>query len=383
MVRIASPSTVLRRATRTALLALLSGVLLAACGDPQAAPGAGAAQDAAQVDPTSPPSPADASPLPVETVRPRRSDMLARHDGTATLEAESDAEVVARVGGTVLQVAVEEGQAVRAGALLARIDPRQLRLELAQARAQLDKVDSDYRRQVELHEKGLIAANAFESSRYELAQRRASWELAALQLSHTEIRAPFDGVVAERRIRVGQNLAAGTTAFRVVDTRRLRAELHAPEQQLSRLRPGQPVLLSADALPGRQFAARVARVAPTIDPRTATFKLTVELDNASGALKPGMFARVGVVFEHRSDVLSIPAAALLENAPQPTVFIVDNGRAAPRRVRLGLSHEGRVEVQDGLDGTEQVVINGQNSLKAGLGVRVVALAAAGTDTDAG
>lgn len=383
MVRIASRSTVLRSATRTALPTLLSAVLLAACSGPQAAPGAGPAQGSAQIDTTSPPAQADAVPLPVETVRPRRSDMLARHDGTATLEAESDAEVVARVGGTVLQVAVEEGQAVRAGALLARIDPRQLRLELAQARAQLDKVDSDYRRQVELHEKGLIAANAFESSRYELAQRRASWELAALQLSHTEIRAPFDGVVAERRIRVGQNVAAGTTAFRVVDTRRLRAELHAPEQQLSRLRPGQPVLLSADALPGQQFAARVARVAPTIDPRTATFKLTVELDNASGELKPGMFARVGVVFEHRSDVLSIPAAALLENAPQPTVFIVDNGRAAPRRVRLGLSHEGRVEVQDGLDGTEQVVINGQNSLKAGLGVRVVALAAVGTDPDSG
>jgi membrane fusion protein (multidrug efflux system) len=317
-----------------------------------------------------------ADSLPVETVRPQRSDMVARHDGTANLQAEADAEVVARVGGAVVRIAAEEGQRVRAGDLLAVIDPRQLRLEMAQARAQLDKVENDYRRQVELHQKGLVAAGAFESTRFELAQRRATWELARLQLSHTELRAPFDGVVAERHVKAGQNLAPGTTAFRVVDAARLRAELHAPERQLSRLRPGQPVLVSVDALPGRSYAARVARIAPTIDARTATFKLTVELNDPSGELKPGMFARVGVIFEHRSNVLSIPAAALLENSREPTVFVVDKGVAAPRRVRLGLSHDGRIEIVAGLRDDEQVVISGQNSLKPGLGVRVVALAAA-------
>jgi membrane fusion protein (multidrug efflux system) len=326
-------------------------------------------------------TPADV--LPVETVRPQRSDMVARHDGTATLEAEADAEVVARIGGSVLRVLVEEGQQVRAGQLLANIDPRQLRLELAQARAQLERIENDYRRQVELHQKGLIAAGAFESSRFDLAQRRAAHDLAALQLSHTELRAPFDGVVAQRHIRVGQNVAAGATAFRVVDAGRLRAELHAPERQLQRLRPGQPVVLSVDALPGRQFQARVARIAPTIDPRTATFKLTVELDNAGGTLKPGMFARLGVVFEHRSNVLSIPTAALLENQRDPMVFVVERGRAAPRRITLGLSHEGRVEIVAGLNDAEQVVVSGQNALKPGLGVRVVALAAADGPVDAG
>jgi membrane fusion protein (multidrug efflux system) len=168
----------------------------------------------------------------------------------------------------------------------------------------------------------------------------------------------------------------------VVDAARLRAELHAPERQLSRLRPGQPVILSVDALPGRSFAARVARIAPTIDARTATFKLTVELEDAGGELKPGMFARVGVIFEKRSNVLSIPAAALLENSREPTVFVVDNGVAAPRRVSLGLNHDGRVEIISGLRDGDQVVISGQNSLQPGLGVRIVALAAAGTATDA-
>jgi membrane fusion protein, multidrug efflux system len=365
-----------------ALLLLATASTFSACSSSTATPDTAAGRSAAEAGATLPAAAAGKDALPVETVRPRRSDMVARHDGTATLQAEADAEVVARVGGAVLRVAVEEGQRVRAGDLLAAIDPRQLRLEVAQAKAQFDKVDNDYRRQVELHERGLVAAGAFESTRFELAQRRATWELARLQLSHTELRAPFAGVVAERHVRVGQNLASGTTAFRIVDATRLRAELHAPERQLSRLRPGQPVVLSVDALPGRSFAARVARIAPTIDARTATFKLTVELPDAGGELKPGMFARVGVIFEQRSNVLSIPAAALLENSREPTVFVVDNGVAAPRRVSLGLTHDGRIEILNGLRDDDQVVISGQNSLQPGLGVRIVALAATDTGADA-
>lgn len=372
---------VLNSVPRLGLVLLCAASALVACSSNATSPGSASGSGAAQSDGQTRPVGAPHDSVPVETVRPRRSDMVTRHDGTATLQAEADAEVVARVGGAVLRVAAEEGQRVRAGELLATIDPRQLRLELAQARAQLDKVENDYRRQLELHEKGLIAAGAFEGSRFELAQRHATWELARLQLSHTELRAPFDGIVAERHIRIGQNLAAGTTAFRVVNSSRLRAELHAPERQLSRLRPGQPVQISVDALPGRQYTARVARIAPTIDARTATFKLTVELNNDVGELKPGMFARVSVVFEQRSNVLSIPAAALLENSREPTVFVVNNGLAAPRRVSLGLSHDGRVEIVNGLRDDEQVVISGQNSLKPGLGVRVVALAAAGNPTD--
>jgi membrane fusion protein, multidrug efflux system len=365
-----------------ALLLLATASTFSACSSSTATPDTAAGRSAAEAGATLPAAAAGKDALPVETVRPRRSDMVARHDGTATLQAEADAEVVARVGGAVLRVAVEEGQRVRAGDLLAAIDPRQLRLEVAQAKAQFDKVDNDYRRQVELHERGLVAAGAFESTRFELAQRRATWELARLQLSHTELRAPFAGVVAERHVRVGQNLTSGTTAFRIVDATRLRAELHAPERQLSRLRPGQPVVLSVDALPGRSFAARVARIAPTIDARTATFKLTVELPDAGGELKPGMFARVGVIFEQRSNVLSIPAAALLENSREPTVFVVDNGVAAPRRVSLGLTHDGRIEILNGLRDDDQVVISGQNSLQPGLGVRIVALAATDTGADA-
>lgn len=361
-----------------AALALAAmGLALGACSNSDAG--------AVKADATQPEKPAAtpaADAIPVETVRPTRTDMVARHDGTATLEAEADAEVVARVGGQVMRLVVEEGQRVRAGQLLAILDQRQLRLEAAQAQAQFAKVESDYRRQVELHQKGLIAAGAFEGSRFDLAQRRAAYELASLQLSYSELRAPFDGVVAERRVRTGQNVAAGTTAFRIVDNSRLRAQVFVPERQLERLRPGQTALVSVDALPGRHFPARVALVSPTVDARTATFKVTLDVPDPRGDLKPGMFARVGVVFEKRSRVLAIPGAALVENQAEPTVYVIEAGRAAPRRLRLGLNDDGRVEVLSGLKGDEQIVITGQNGLKAGHAVRVVTLAA-GTTAAAG
>jgi len=311
--------------------------------------------------------------IPVEVVRASRGEMVASYGGTATLQAEADAEVVARVGGEVTRLLVEEGAKVRAGQVLAVLDGRQLRLQTAQARAQLAKIERDYRRQVELHDKGLVAAGAFEGLKYDLEQQRATHELAALQLSYTEIRAPFDGIVAERHVRLGQNLQSGAVAFRVTNPTPLRAQVFVPERELARLKPGQNASVLIDALGGRAFPARVTLVAPTIDTRTATFKVTLQVLDPKSELKPGMFARVGVVFARKTDALIIPRAALVDTESRPTVFIVENGKASPRRITTGLTESGRLEVLSGLSGNEQVVVVGQNGLKSGLAVRVVSL----------
>lgn len=316
---------------------------------------------------------APAPAVPVEVVRASRGEMVASYGGTATLQAEADAEVIARVGGEVTRLLVEEGARVRAGQTLAILDGRQLRLQTAQARAQLAKIERDYRRQVELHDKGLVAAGAFEGLKFDLDQQRATHELAALQLSYTEIRAPFDGVVAERHVRLGQNLQPGAVAFRVTNPTPLRAQVFVPERELARLQPGQNASVMIDALGGRVFPARVTLVAPTIDTRTATFKVTLQVMDPGSELKPGMFARVGVVFARKADALIIPRAALVDTESQPTVFVVENGKAIPRRITTGLTESGRLEVLAGLRDSEQVVVVGQNGLKSGLAVRVVSL----------
>lgn len=317
---------------------------------------------------------ADAS-IPVEVVRPSRGEMLSNYAGTATLEAEADAEVIARVGGQVRRVLVEEGAHVRAGQILAVLDGDPLRLQAAQAQAQLAKLERDYKRQIELNQKGLIAATAFEGTKFDLDNLRAAYQLAALQLSYTELRAPFDGIVAVRHIKVGQNLQVGAAAFRVTNPVPLKANVFVPERELRRLKPGQPASVQVDALPGRNFPARVTLVAPTIDAQTATFKVTLEVADGAAELKPGMFSRVAIVFERKADALAVPRAALLDSDGESRLFIVDGGKARQRAVRLGLSDAGRVEILNGITPNDQVVIVGQNGLKDGNAVRIVHLEA--------
>ncbi len=315
---------------------------------------------------------ADAA-IPVEVARPERTEMLAMYSGTATLEAEADAEVIAKVGGEVRRILVEEGDRVREGQVLAVLDDRQLRLQAAQARAALAKTERDFNRQVELHQKGLVAAGAFESLKYDLENQRATDDIARLSLSYSEIRAPFAGIVSARHVRLGQEIAVGAKVFRVTDPIPLKASVFVPERELARLKPGQTASVGADALAGRTFPALVKLVSPTVDAATATFKVTLEVTDPKGDLKPGMFARVGIVFERRAEALTIPRAALLDSDGASNVFVVAGGKAEQRTIKVGLANAGKIEVLEGLAGAEQVVVVGQNGLKDGNPVRVVTL----------
>ena len=311
--------------------------------------------------------------IPVEVAQPTRGEMLAMYSGTATLEAEADAEVIAKVGGEVRRILVEEGDRVQAGQILAQLDDRQLRLQVAQTRAARAKAERDFNRQVELHDKGLVSAGAFENLKYDLDNQVAADDIAQLNLSYSTIRAPFAGIVSTRHIKLGQEIAVGVSLFRVTDPTPLKANVFVPERELARLKPGQAASISVDALAGRQFPATVHLVSPVVDAATATFKVTLEVNDPKGDLKPGMFSRVGIVFERRAEALSVPRVALLDTDGSSNVFVVANGKAEQRAIKVGLSNAGRIEVVEGLKGGEQVVIVGQNGLKDGNPVRVVML----------
>lgn len=319
---------------------------------------------------------AEAVAIPVEVRAPTRGEMLAVYAGTAALEADREASVVAKVGGEVRALLTEEGQLVRAGQLLARLDGDQLRLEAEKAKATLAKLEHDYRRNVELHSKGMLAPGAFENLKYEVDAQQAAYDLARLQLSYTEIRAPIDGVLSQRMVKVGNTIKPNDVLFRVTDLEPLLGYVHVPERELGRLQPGQPARVQVDAVPAQAFIGTVARISPTVDPETATFKATIEVADPSKRLKPGMFARIGIVYERREAALQIPRTAIVDNEDGPTVFVVEKDKADQRPIRVGLANAGFVEVISGLKGDEQVVVVGQGGLKSGNAVRVVQLEAA-------
>ncbi len=313
----------------------------------------------------------DVAPVPVETDTPVRGDVYAVYSGTAPIEAFAEADVIAKVEGEVREILFEEGDEVREGQVLARLDGDRLRLELNESRARLEKMRSDFERNQELREKSLISEGEFEKLRYDLEALEASFNLASLELDYTKIRAPIDGVISERYIKIGNTIRVGDPAFRVTSFDPLVAYLHVPEREYRQISPGQPVAIDIDALAGQRMFATVTRVSPVVDPDTGTFKITIEIRDDERRIKPGMFGRMSVVYDTHENVLQVPRSAIVEDMGNETVFVVEDGKAVRRIVTTGYGNEGMVEITDGLDESDAVVTVGQAGLKPDAKVTVV------------
>ena len=346
-----------RSAVRPALLTALVLALAAGCSN-------GKAREKDDGD-------AEATTVPVEVQPLRRAAMVAVYSGTAPIEAHEEAEVVAKVGGEVRQLLVEEGDMVVAGQVLARLDGDRLRLDLAEIEANLRKLERDYKRQLELSQRGLVAKGTAENAKYDLDALKASYDSARLELGYTEIRAPIAGVVSARYIKVGNTISPNDPAFRVTNLDPLVAYVHVPEKEYRKLAPGQSAEVLVDALGGERFAGTISRVSPTVDPKTGTFRARIEVPDATRRLKPGMFARVNIVYERHENALQLPRTSILDADGGQSVFVVVKDKAEQRTIRTGLANNGWVEVLEGLQGDERVVVVGQAGLKTGTVVKVV------------
>ena len=309
--------------------------------------------------------------VPVEVGSPVRGDIYAVYSGTAPIEAFAEADVIAKVSGEVREILVEEGDDVVAGQIMARLDGDRLRLELNQSSANLRKLQRDYERNVELEEKGLISSGEFDKIRYEMEALEAAYNLAKLELDYTQIRAPLDGVVSDRFIRLGNTISTGDPVFRVTSFDPLVAYLHVPEREYRNIAKDQVVGIEIDALPGQRIVASVTRVSPVVDPDTGTFKITIEISDEERRIKPGMFGRMYIVYDEHKNVLQVPRSAVLEESSETSVFVVEDDKAIRKLVRIGYSNSGMVEITDGLTDDDMVVTVGQVGLKDDATVAVI------------
>jgi len=342
---------------RTLVFLLVSSFWLSACSS----------NDASET----PEKKEEAAAVPVEAVSARRDAIEAFYSATATLEADREAAVVPRVGGRITALEVEEGDMVAAGDVLARIDDQRLKLELARAEADLRRLRQDLERQREMHARDMISTEVFERLQYESEAQQAAVELARLELSYTAIEAPIDGVVSERMIKVGNMVSTTEPAFRVTALDPLIATLHVPERELSRLAPGQAAALSADAIPGERFVGVIDRISPVVDADSGTFRVTVELSDSSGLLRPGMFGRFDIVYDRREQAVLVPVESVLVEDGEASVFVVADGQARRRSVEVGYRNNGDYEIVAGIEPGESVVVTGQAGLRSGARVQVI------------
>ena len=310
--------------------------------------------------------------LPVVTAEVVRQTVSSFLVATTTLTAERSIDVVARAGGPVVEVRVEEGDAVREGQVLARLDAGDARLALAEAQAHYDNSQRQYDRTTELARQGGVTDQELENQRYQLELRTIAVERSRQQLADTEIRSPLTGIVGERAVESGATISANSRVFTVLDPDPLQAVLHVPDAARRSMSVGREVrVVAAGDLRARGV---ISRVSPVVDAESGTVKVTVELTArgaaaGAGELVPGTFVTVQVPTETRPDVLVVPKRALLLERDQSIVYRVEEGAAVRTPVAVGLSAEDVVEITSGLTAGAVVVTVGQESLRDGAPVR--------------
>ena len=352
----------------TLLLALLAGLVACGGGAPEGERAAKAADKADEaVDGK------DAKPealVPVEVAQVAKRPIQASYNGTASLEAPNEAQVVAKTSGVLLKLLVEEGDTVKAGQVLAMIDPERPRLEVQRAEALLRKLEAEMNRSKELFDRKLVAADLYEKIRFDVATQKAAYDMARLELSYTSIVAPIDGIIASRSVKLGNLIQLNSSLFRIVDTNELEAVLNVPERELATMRAGAAVAMQVDAMPGKTYAGKIDRVSPVVDAGSGTFRVTCTFESEN-ELKPGMFGRIGVVYDERADALTVPRSALLEDQGETAVFAVRDNTAVRVPVQLGYLSGDLAEIRSGLNEGESVVTAGKITLRDGTKVEVL------------
>ena len=282
------------------------------------------------------------------------------------------------VPGRVSKILFNDGQRVHKGQLLVQFDDQLQAAQVSQAKAEMSIAAANHKRNQELVAQNFISKRSLDESAAALEVAQAKLDLAHATLQRLKIVAPFDGVTGLRQVNVGDYLKDGTDVVNIEDIDAVLVDFRLPERFQAKVRPGQKAQLTVDALPGRPFAAIVQAVDPLIDANGRSVGVRGCIDNRQQQLRPGMFARVNAVFGSRPSALVIPEEAIVPQGGRTFVVKVVPGdkpdTLVSQRVpvKAGLRQPGKVEILEGLELDDTVVIAGHQRLqKDGTPVRVV------------
>lgn len=368
---------------RTLSLGVLAfALLLAGCA------GADEASDAPAAEASAATTTSNARSVRVETLTLQPTNFQNVIELTGAVEAKDDATLSAQSAGTITSLTAL-GQTVRAGAVVAQIDPKLITAAVQQAeaavdvaQAQFDLSDDNLKRQEPLYRDSIISAIEYQNARAQfnqtratLAQSKALLAQAQEQLANTRITAPFTGKVEAHLAERGEQVNPGTPVVRIVNTNQVTVKVGVPERYAADISEGTPVEVSFKAYRGSRRPGTIAFVGSVINPNNRTFPIELSMDNSDGLLKPEMVADVYVTREQLTDVVVVPQSAVVRDETGNSVFVVTNQNgqnvAERRPVGLGGSYSGRTVVAEGLQTGDEVIILGQSNVTTGDQVEVV------------
>lgn len=343
----------------------------------------------------------EAPPIAVEITRVQKRTVNDRIDVVGSLDANASVELRARVSGYIKKLPYDMGDYVEAGAVVVELDDSEFTesvvraeaaLKVAQANlaaqtAKADLAQDDVNRLSGLAESGVTTPQQLDQARAQLAIAQAELELgqaqvaqaesdrlqSQLRLKDTKITTPFAGYVASRLVETGDLAQPNLPLLNIADLSIVRTIVHVVERDYHRVQAGQRAQIQVDAYPGEWFEGTVIRKAPVVDPDTRTAEVHIELLNDKARLKPGMHARVRLMFGQRHDAEVVPIAAVFERNGQPAVYLIEGTppRTVLRTVQVGVTEGNVVEIVSGLSVGEQVVTLGARLVADGQSVQTV------------
>ncbi len=306
----------------------------------------------------------------VEVAEVIRAPIKTRRIVTGTLEAATDVKIFNEEPGRLITLPYYEGDKVKQGDILARIDDSLLQSELNKATASLKQAQQDLRRLKRLVSRKLASEDELSRALTAVQQTEAEVELLQNRINRSLIRAPFDGVISERLREPGDVVPLYSHILTIIDPSYLKAEIHLSELLVTHVTEGQPVSLRIDALGEQEYPAEVSRIHPTINPSTRQGIIEVRLQPIPAGAKPGQLCRV-TIQSRSTPRLSIPFPSLRHDNTGEFVYRVDKNSVIRKiRVESGIQLADRVEIIDGLKLGDRIVAKGFIGLRDGVKVAV-------------
>ncbi len=352
-----TPADMLNWISRIALP--FCALLIAACGNPDNAAANTPANTASK----------PASPAISVEVRSVAAQSLTR-ELSAVGSLRSDESVVLRpeIGGRVVEIGFKEGQPVKAGQLLIALDDSIYRAQLDQARANHELARRNNERAQELLARKLIAQADRDQASANFDAAAAAVALAQARLEQCRILAPFAGITGLRLVSPGDYVSAGQDLVNLEDLSTLKLDFRLDESALPALAVGQALNLSVDSYPGQSFKAELYAIDPKVSSATRSISLRARLPNPDGKLRAGQFARVRLAVDQRVEAIVVPEQAIFPRGDKQFAYVVVDGQAQLRELRIGQRSPGSVEILSGLTVGDALVIAGLQHLNDGAAV---------------
>lgn len=322
-------------------------------------------------------------PAAVEVGTATAMRLVDEAEAVGTLRSRQGVTLRPETSGRIARIGFTEGQRVRRGQLLVQLDDSLQRAQLQQAEAQASIARTQLQRNRELVAQNFVSQSAVDQSAAALEVAAAQVALAQAQLARMRIVAPFDGQSGILKVSLGDYVKDGADLVNLEDTSQVWVDYRLPERYLDRVSTGLPVDVAVDALPDRQFTARIEALDSQVESDGRALLVRARIDNRGGLLRPGMFARTRTELGVRERAIVVPEEALVpQGGKQYLIKVVDgpNGPVSQRiEAQLGMRVPGQVEVLAGLQAGDRVVTAGQARLLRGdaLPLRIIDLSAVG------